>query len=119
MVADPAQLAQGEVWWAELPPPAGSGPGFRRPVVVVQGDSLNRSRVATAVCVPLTSNLKWADAPGNVVLPARASGLPRDSVANASQVVALDREVLSARVGKLGPKRLAQVLSGIDVVLGR
>lgn len=112
-------LAQGEVWWAEMPTPAGSGPGFRRPVVVVQGDSLNRSRIATAVCVPLTSDLRWVDAPGNVLLPARASGLLRDSVANASQLVALDRAILTERVGKLGPKRLTQILNGIDVVLGR
>lgn len=114
-----AELAQGEVWWADLPAPTGSGPGFRRPVVVVQGDSLNRSRLATAVCVPLTSTLRWADAPGNVLLPARASGLPRDSVANASQLVTLDRAEFRERIGKLGPKRLAQVLTGIDVVLGR
>ena len=113
------EIAQGEVWWADLPAPTGSGPGFRRPVVVVQGDSLNRSRLATAVCVPLTSNLRWADAPGNVLLPARASGLPRDSVANASQLVTLDRAEFRERVGKLGPKRFAQLLSGIDVVLGR
>jgi len=112
-------VAQGEVWWAELPDPVGSGPGFRRPVVVVQGDSVNRSRIATVVCVPLTSNLRWADAPGNVLLTAKASGLPKDSVANASQLVALDREVLVTRVGKLGPKRLAEILSGIDVILGR
>lgn len=113
------ELAQGEVWWADLPAPTGSGSSFRRPVVVVQGDSLNRSRLATALCVPLTSKLRWADAPGNVLLPARASGLLRDSVANASQIVALDRAVLVERVGKLGPKRLAQILSGIDIVLGR
>ena len=113
------ELAQGEVWWAELPAPTGSGPGFTRPVVVVQGDSLNRSRIATAVCVPLTSNLKWAEAPGNVLLPAKATGLPKDSVANASRVVALDRTALTTRVGKLGPRRVAQLLSGIDVVLGR
>lgn len=112
-------LAQGEVWWAELPAPVGSEPGFRRPVVVVQGDSLNRSRLATAVCVPLTSNLRWADAPGNLVVPARTSGLSGGSVANASQIVALDRAVLMERTGKLGPKRLAQILTGIDVVLGR
>lgn len=112
-------LAQGEVWWAELPEPTGSGPGFRRPVVVVQGDSLNRSRIATAVCVPLTSNLRWADAPGNVLLPARVSGLPKDSVANATLLVALDRTALTERVGKLGPKRLMQILTGIDIVLGR
>lgn len=112
-------LGQGEVWWAELPEPTGSAPGFRRPVVIVQGDSLNRSRIATAVCVPLTSNLRWADAPGNVLLPVRASGLPKDSVANATQIVTLDRTALTERVGKLGPRWLTQILSGIDIVLGR
>lgn len=113
------EIAQGELWWAELLAPTGSGPGFRRPVIIVQGDSLNRSRIATAVCVPLTSNLKWADAPGTVLLAAGTSGLTKDSVANPSQIVALDRAVLTTRLGKLGPKRLAQVLSGIDVILGR
>jgi mRNA interferase MazF len=88
-------------------------------VVVVQGDSLNRSRLATVVCVPLTSNLKWADAPGNVLLAAKATGLPKDSVANASQIVALDRAVLASRVAKLTPKRVAEILVGIDIVLGR
>lgn len=112
-------LAQGKVWWAELPVSADSGPGFRRPVVVVQGASLNRSRLATAACVPRTSDLTRADAPGNVLVPARSSGLPRDSVANASPLVVLDRAALAERVGQLGPTRLAQVLSGIDVVLGR
>ena len=112
-------IAQGEIWWAELPTPTGSGPGFRRPVVVVQGDALNRSRLATAVCVPLTGNLRWASAPGNVLLPASATGLPRDSVANASQIVALDRELLSERTGKLPPFKLELVLSGLDVIFGR
>jgi mRNA interferase MazF len=86
---------------------------------VVQGDSVNRSRIATVVCVPLTSNLRWADAPGNVLLTAKASGLPKDSVANASQIVALDRAVLVMRVARLGPKRVAEILNGIDVILGR
>ena len=113
------EITQGEVWWAELPAPTGSGPGFRRPVVVVQGDALNRSRIATAVCVPLTSNLRWADAPGNVLLAASVSGLPKDSVANASQLVTLDRDALTTRIAKLAPKRLAQILSGIDIILGR
>ena len=112
-------IAQGEVWWAELPQPSGSGPGFRRPVVIVQGDALNRSRIATVVCVPLTSNLKWADAPGNVLLPARATGLEKDSVANVSQIVALDRGVLAERVGRVSARQLALVLAGIDLVLGR
>lgn len=77
-------IGQGEVWWADLPDPVGSGSGFRRPVLIVQGDALNRSRIATVVCVPLTSNLRWADAPGNVLLSARSTGLPKDSVANVS-----------------------------------
>jgi len=112
-------VSQGEIWWAELPEPIGSGPGYRRPVVLVQGNSLNRSRIATVVCVPLTSNLKWADAPGNVLIPAKDSGLPKDSVANPSQIVSLDRQTLAERAGKLSAKKLHLVLTGIDVVLGR
>jgi mRNA interferase MazF len=86
---------------------------------VVQGDALNASRIATVVCVPLTSNLRWADAPGNVLLPARLTSLPEDSVANVSQIVTLDKTSLSERVGRLPRNKLALVLSGIDVVLGR
>lgn len=112
-------VTQGEVWWAELPEPVGSGPGFRRPVVVVQGNSLNRSRLATVVCVPLTSNLTWAEAPGNTLLSAKATGLPKASVANASLIVSLDRSVLARKVGKIAPKQMEQILQEIDVVLGR
>ena len=112
-------ISQGEIWWADLLDPTGSGPGFRRPVVVVQGDSFNRSRIATVLCVPLTSNLKWAGAPGNVLLETRLTGLPKDSVANVSQVVALDKSLLSERSGKLSRAKTDLVLAGIDVVLGR
>lgn len=112
-------IAQGEVWWADLPAPVGSGPGFRRPVVVVQGDALNRSRLATAVCIPLTSNLRWAEAPGNTLLSSGLTGLPKDSVANTSQIVALDRTCLTERTGKLPRAKLELLLSGIDIVLGR
>ena len=112
-------VAQGHVYWASLPDPTGSGPGFRRPVVVVQGDALNRSRVRTIVCVPLTSNLRWTEAPGNVLLPARATGLAKDSVANASQIITLDRELLTEEVGKLSKRQLELILAGIDIVLGR
>lgn len=112
-------ISQGEIWWADLRAPKGSEPGFRRPVVVVQGDALNRSRIATVVCVPLTSNLKWADAPGNVLLPARSTSLPKNSVANVSQIVALDKTFLTERVGKLSAAKVDLVLTGIDVVLGR
>lgn len=112
-------ISQGDVWWADLPVPRGSGPGFRRPVVIVQGNAFNRSRIATVVCVPLTSNTAWADLPGNVLLTPQATNLPKDSVANVSQVIALDRTVLIERVGKLSRTKLELVLSGVDVVLGR
>ena len=112
-------IAQGDVWWADLPAPAGSGPGFRRPVVVVQGDAFNQSALATTVCVPLTSNLRWSDAPGNVRLTARMTGLPKESVANVSQIIALDRRLLVERAGKLPRPKLDLVLAGVDIVLGR
>ncbi|MGH7489781.1 MAG: type II toxin-antitoxin system PemK/MazF family toxin, partial [bacterium] len=94
-------ISQGEIWWANLGEPTGSGPGYRRPVVVVQCDALNHSRVGTVVCVPLTSSLKWAGAPGNVLLVARATGLAKDSVANVSLIVAVDRSQLTECIGKL------------------
>jgi len=112
-------IAQGDVWWADLPAPVGSAPGFRRPVVVVQGDALNRSRISTVVCVPLTGNLRWADAPGNVALSARMTGLPKDSVANVSQILTLDKDLFTERVGKVPRARLELLFSGIDIVLGR
>ena len=112
-------ISRGEVWWASLPPPTGSGPGFRRPVIVVQGDALSRSRLATVVCVPLTGNLHWADAPGNVPLSGSNAGLPKDSVANVSQIVTLDKTLLTERVGRLSASKLELVLTGIDIVLGR
>jgi mRNA interferase MazF len=112
-------IVQGEVWWADLPEPSGSEPGFRRPVVVVQSDAFNRSRIDTVVCVPLTSNLRWAEAPGNVFLEAKLTGLPKDSVANVSQLVTLDKAALTERVGKLSKAKLDLVLFGIDIVLGR
>ena len=87
--------------------------------MVVQGDAVNRSRLATVVCVPLTSNLRWGKAPGNVLLSARVTGLPKDSVANASQVIALDKAALTERVGKLSRAKVELLLSGIDVILGR
>lgn len=112
-------ISQGEIWWADLPAPTGSGPGFRRPVVVVQCDALNRSRISTVVCVPLTSNLKWSLAPGNVRLSARLTGLPKDSVANVSQIVSMDKDLLTACVGKLPRPKVELLLSGIGVVLGK
>ena len=112
-------ISQGEVWWADLSDPVGSGSGFLRPIVVVQGDALNRSRLRTVVCVPLTSNLVLAQAPGNVTLRPGHTGLPKESVANVSQIVALDRTLLTERTGKLPRTQLSLVFAGIDIVLGR
>jgi mRNA interferase MazF len=112
-------IAQGEVWWADLGDPAGSEPGYRRPVVVVQGDAFNASSLQTVVCVVLTSNTRWAEAPGNVLLAARGTGLSKTSVANVSQLVTLDRAALTERAGRLSPSHLELVLAGIDIVLGR
>ena len=112
-------IRQREVWWAGLPEPSGSEVSFRRPVVVVQGDRFNRSRIRTAVCVPLTSQVRQVDAPGNVLLRASSTGLPRDSVANVSQVLAVDRQQLQERVGLITERELQQLFIGIDMVLGR
>ena len=112
-------ISQGDVFWFDLGQPGGSAPGYRRPVLVVQGDSFNRSRIATVVCVPLTSNLRLADMPGNVALSSHDTGLPKDSVANVSQPVTLDRSQLVERVGAMPDAKLELVLYGLDVVLGR
>jgi mRNA interferase MazF len=99
--------------------PKGSGAGFRRPVVIIQSDDLNRSGIATVICVPLTSNIKWALAPGNVHLSASVTGLPRNSVAIASLIISIDRGLLIERVGRLPRQKLGLLLAGIDIVLGR
>lgn len=112
-------VTQGDVFWADLPKPTGSAPGLRRPVLVVQSDAFNRSRIATVVVVPLTSNLRLAAAPGNVLLRPRSTGLPKDSVANVSQIITVDRQLLTERTGHIPRGLLNVVLSGVDLVLGR
>lgn len=118
MVDLPA-VRQGDVWWADLAEPPGSAAGFRRPVVVIQGAAINRSRIATVICVPLTSNLKWADAPGNVLLKASISGLDKDSVAQVTLVLAIDRDSLTEPAGSLPERTVERILAGLDLVLGR
>ena len=112
-------IAQGDVWWADLPAPRGAGPGFRRPVIVIQSDSINRSRIETVLVVPLTSNLKWIDAPGNILLDAAATRLPKDSVAPTTQTLAIDRSALTDHVGKLSAEHLAKILDALELVVGR
>lgn len=111
-------MQRGEIWWADLPPPHGSEPGYRRPVLVLQHDDFNNSRIATVIGVVLTSNLRLQAAPGNVLLRQRDSGLPKDSVANVSQVVTLDKSALSERVASLSTAKLKQIENGVRLVLG-
>ena len=112
-------MQRGEVWWASLPEPAGSGPGYRRPVVIVQADAFNRSRIRTVIAAAVTSNVRLADAPGNVLLPRRGGGmrLGRDSVVNVSQLVTLDRAFLTERIGCLAPAKLRELDEGLRLVL--
>ena len=112
-------IAQGDVWWTDPPAPVGSAPGFRRLVVVIQCDAFNRSRIASVVCVPLTTNMRWATVPGNVFLEAALTNLPDDSVANASQVITIDKALLTEHAGRLTRAKLELVLAGLDAVLGR
>ena len=111
-------IERGEVRWADLGEPDGSEPGYRRPVVIVQSDAFNRSRLRTVIAVVLMTNLRLLDAPGNVLIPATASGLPKDSVANVSQVITVDRDFLFERAGKLRGQPLKDLENGLRLVLG-
>jgi mRNA interferase MazF len=110
-------MHRGEIWWASLPEPSGSEPGFRRPLLVISADSFNQSRIGTVIAVVITSNLRLADAPGNVRLPVRGTGLSKPSVANVSQIVTVDKSFLTQRVGRLAPRLLAEVELGMRLVL--
>ena len=111
------EIGRGEIWWADLPEPRRSEPGYRSPVLVVQADSFNRSRIRTVVVAAITTNIDLADAPGNVLLGASVAGLSRDSVVNVSQLLTLDRSFLSEQAGVL-PSRLQQLVDrGLRTVL--
>lgn len=111
-------VERGQIWWADLDEPRGSEPGFRRPLLVVQDDAFNRSRLNTVIAVVLTSNLRLVDAPGNVLISAKAAGLPTDSVANVSQIITIDRDFLTEPAGKLPRQLLKMVEDGLRTVLG-
>ena len=111
-------VKRGEIWWAELPAPEGSEPGYRRPVLIIQSDDFNRSRLRTVLALAITSNLKLAAAPGNVSLASRGTGLRRPSVINVSQLVTLDKRFLSERVGRAPDDVLNQVEEGLRLILG-
>lgn len=106
-----------EVWWADLDEPRGSEPGFPHPILIVQADAFNRSRLRTVLGVILTSNARLVDMPGNVLLPAGSTGLPKDSVANVTQILTLDQDFLSRRVGQISPRLMGRVEAGLRRVL--
>jgi mRNA interferase MazF len=110
-------MRRGEIWWAALGEPAGSGPGLRRPMLIVQSNDFNESAIATTICAVVTSNVRLAAAPGNVRMSRKASGLARDSVVNVSQLVTLDKRILQARAGRASPEVMREVEAGIRLVL--
>ncbi|MEM9006423.1 MAG: type II toxin-antitoxin system PemK/MazF family toxin [Cyanobacteria bacterium P01_F01_bin.86] len=110
-------MYRGEIWWASLPEPVGSEPGYRRPVLVIQTDTFTQSRISTIIVVIITSNIQLAEAPGNVLLPRRISGLSRDSVVNVSQILTIDKTYLVERIGSLPDYLQEEVDEGLRTVL--
>ncbi len=110
-------MRRGEIWWASLDEPRGAEPGYRRPVVIVQSDEFNRSRIQTVIAAVISSNLNLARAPGNVFLRARDTGLPKASVANVSQLITVDKAFLSEQVGQLTAQQLRELDEGLRLVL--
>lgn len=110
-------MYRGEIWWANLPEPLGSEPGYRRPIVIVQDDIFTQSRISTVIVVIITSNTQLAQAPGNVLLPREATGLPRDSVANVSQIFTVDKTFLVERVGSLPEHLQEEIDEGLRTIL--
>ncbi|BAY17885.1 putative PemK-like protein [Anabaenopsis circularis NIES-21] len=110
-------MYRGEIWWANLPEPVGSEPGYRRPVLIIQDDTFNQSRISTVIVAVITSNLQLAEAPGNVLLRREASGLPKDSVVNVSQLLTIDKSFLVERVGALPDSLQEEVDEGLRIIL--
>lgn len=110
-------MRRGEIWWASLPDPVGSGPGFRRPLLIVSANSFNASHINTVTAAVITSNLKLADAPGNVRLPTRGTGLTTPSVVNVSQLITVDKSFLTKKIGQLMPRLLNTVDEGLRLAL--
>ena len=110
-------MQRGEIWWAVLPSPTASEPGYKRPLLIIQSDDFTRSRISTVIAVVITSNLRLADAPGNVLLPRKSCGLSKRSVANVSQLITVDKSFLTEKAGRLNPQKLREVEAGLRLVL--
>jgi len=111
-------IRRGEIWWASLPEPSGSEPGYRRPVIVIQTEEFTASRLRTVLVVSVTTTLELAEAPGNTFLPKNLTGLPSDSVANVSQLLAVDKSLLTELAGKVPPRLFMGVENGLRLILG-
>jgi mRNA interferase MazF len=110
-------INRGEIWWAALPEPSGSGPGHKRPVLIIQSDEFNKSKINTIIAAVITSNIRLAAAPGNVLLTPQKSKLPKKSVVNVSQIITIDKSFLSEKVYTLSNEIIAQVDEGLKIVL--
>ncbi len=110
-------MQRGEIWWVSLPIPAASEPGYKRPLLIVQSDDFNRSKIRTVIAVVITSNLRLCTAPGNVLLPRKISGLPKKSVVNVSQLITVDKSFLAKKVKDLPLDMLQEIEAGIRLVL--
>ncbi|BAT52597.1 putative PemK-like protein [Nostoc sp. NIES-3756] len=110
-------MYRGEIWWANLPDTLGSEPGYRRPVLIIQDDTFNHSRISTVIVVIITSNIQLAEAPGNVLLPRETSGLPKNSVVNVSQILTIDKRFLIERIGALPDYLQEEVDEGLRIIL--
>ena len=110
-------IKRGEIWWAELPEPTGSEPGYKRPLIVIQSNDFNNSNIGTVVAVVITSNIHLASAPGNVLLSTKKTKLPKKSVANVSQLITVDKSFFTGKVHSLSPKLMEQIDDGVKLVL--
>jgi len=109
---------RGEIWWADLGEPRGSGPGYRRPVLIVQNDHFNQSNLATVIVLALTSNRRYESLPGNIFLPKEESGLGKDSVISVTQLTAIDKAWLEEFVTQLSQSMMSEVDRSLSLVLG-
>jgi mRNA interferase MazF len=109
-------IQQGDIFWVQLDEPAGSGPGYRHPFVIVQNNAFNASRINTAIGIALTSNLSRASVPGNVLLKKAEAGLPKTSVVNVTQIMTLDKSDLKEKIGRLSAARIREIIEGLKLV---
>lgn len=110
-------VKRGDIWWANLPTPEGSEPGYKRPLVILQSDIFNDSKINTVICAVLTSNLRLQEAPGNFLLSSKTTGLPKDSVLNISQIITVDKSFLTEKVGELNRNHLKRLEESIKLIL--